>query len=180
VLDEALINRFDYDDVFGTVLNRFCAQAAVGHPLTVYGKGGQTRGFLDIRDTVRCIELACLNPAKPGECRVFNQFTEQFSVLELAELVKAAALKLGLSVAIEHVPTPRVEAEEHYYNAKHSRLIDLGLEPHFLSDSLLDSLMNIAIRYQDRVDTSLFMPQVQWRNTRNRTARQSNAVAIVG
>jgi UDP-sulfoquinovose synthase len=179
VLDEALINRFDYDDVFGTVLNRFCAQAAVGHPLTVYGKGGQTRGFLDIRDTVRCIELACLNPAKPGECRVFNQFTEQFSVLELAEMVTAAALKLGLKVDIEHVPTPRVEAEEHYYNAKHSRLIDLGLEPHLLSDSLLDSLMNIAIRYQDRVDSSLFMPQVQWRNTRNRTARQSNAVAIV-
>ena len=95
VLDEALINRFDYDDVFGTVLNRFCAQAAVGHPLTVYGKGGQTRGFLDIRDTVRCIEIACLNPAKPGECRVFNQFTEQFSVLELAEMVQAAARKLG-------------------------------------------------------------------------------------
>src|SRR5215472_2592319 len=85
-LDEALINRFDYDDVFGTVLNRFCVQAAMGHPLTVYGQGGQTRGFLDIRDTVRCIELACLNPAAPGECRVFNQFTEQFSVLDLAEL----------------------------------------------------------------------------------------------
>jgi len=178
-LDEALINRFDYDDVFGTVLNRFCAQAAVGHPLTVYGRGGQTRGFLDIRDTVRCIELACLNPAKPGECRVFNQFTEQFSVLELAEMVKTAALKLGLKVDIEHVPTPRVEAEEHYYNAKHSRLIDLGLEPHLLSDSLLDSLMNIAIRYQDRIDASLFMPQVHWRKTRNRTARQSNAVAVV-
>ncbi len=95
VLDEALINRFDYDDVFGTVLNRFCAQAAVGHPLTVYGKGGQTRGFLDIRDTVRCIELACLNPAKPGECRVFNQFTEQFSVLELAHMVQTAARKAG-------------------------------------------------------------------------------------
>ena len=98
VLDEALINRFDYDDVFGTVLNRFCVQAAAGHPLTVYGKGGQTRGFLDIRDTVRCIEIACLNPANPGECRVFNQFTEQFSVLELAEMVQAAAWKLGMRV----------------------------------------------------------------------------------
>src|SRR5580692_1452591 len=101
-MDDALINRFDYDDVFGTVLNRFCAQAATGHPLTVYGKGGQTRGFLDIRDTVRCIELACLNPAAPGECRVFNQFTEQFSVLELAHLVKTAASQMGLSVEIEH------------------------------------------------------------------------------
>lgn len=179
VLDEALINRFDYDDVFGTVLNRFCAQAAVGHPLTVYGKGGQTRGFLDIRDTVRCIELACLNPAKPGECRVFNQFTEQFSVLELAEMVRTAGQKLGMQVAIEHMPTPRVESEDHYYNAKHSRLIDLGLQPHYLSDSLLDSLMNIAIRYQDRIDTSLFLPQVQWRNTRNRPARQSNMDSAV-
>ena len=176
ILDEALINRFDYDDVFGTVLNRFCVQAAAGHPLTVYGKGGQTRGFLDIRDTVRCIELACLNPAEPGECRVFNQFTEQFSVLELAQLVKTAAAKLDLDVDIEHHPAPRVESEQHYYNAKHSRLIDLGLEPHYLSDSLLDSLMNIAIRYQDRIDTSLFMPQVSWRNTRNRTGRREEVV----
>jgi UDP-sulfoquinovose synthase len=177
VLDEALINRFDYDDVFGTVLNRFCVQAAVGHPLTVYGKGGQTRGFLDIRDTVRCIELACLNPAQPGECRVFNQFTEQFSVLQLAEMVQTAALKLGRPVDIEHIPAPRVEAEAHYYNAKHSRLLDLGLQPHNLSDSLLDSLMNIAIRYQDRIDTSLFMPQVKWRSTQNRLDRQSSLVA---
>jgi UDP-sulfoquinovose synthase len=177
VLDEALINRFDYDDVFGTVLNRFCAQAAVGHPLTVYGKGGQTRGFLDIRDTVRCIEIACLNPANAGECRVFNQFTEQFSVLELAQMVQAAARKLGLRVTIEHLPAPRVEAEQHYYNAKHSQLIDLGLDPHYLSDSLLDSLMNIAIRYQDRVDQSLFLPQVQWRNTRNERTRQPGVAA---
>src|ERR1035438_9842598 len=166
-LDEALINRFDYDDVFGTVLNRFCVQAVTGHPLTVYGKGGQTRGFLDIRDTVRCIELACLNPAKAGECRVFNQFTEQFSVLELARMVEAASRKMGLHVDVDHLPDPRVEAEQHYYNAKHSKLLDLGLQPHYLNDSLLDSLMNIAVKYQDRVDTSTFLPQVNWRNARN-------------
>ena len=166
-LDEALINRFDYDEIFGTVLNRFCIQAAVGHPLTVYGKGGQTRGYLDIRDTVRCIEIACLNPAAAGECRVFNQFTEQFSVLEIAQLVQTAAKKLGREVEIRHMPTPRVELEEHYYNAKHSKLIDLGLQPHFLSESLLDSLMNIALRYRDRVDSGVFMPQVNWRNARN-------------
>jgi UDP-sulfoquinovose synthase len=179
VLDEALINRFDYDDVFGTVLNRFCVQAAAGHPLTVYGEGGQTRGFLDIRDTVRCIEIACLNPAQAGECRVFNQFTEQFSVLELAELVKAAGRKLGMHVQIDHITTPRVESQQHYYNAKHSKLIDLGLQPHFLSDSLLDSLMNIAIRYQDRIDTSLFMPQVQWRSSRNPRAQRSSVNTAV-
>src|SRR5262245_8459969 len=166
-LDEALVNRFDYDEVFGTVLNRFCVEAAVGEPLTVYGRGGQTRGYIDIRDTVRCIELACLNPTEAGEFRVFNQFTEQFSVLELAGLVQAAGAHLGFDVRIEHLPDPRVEREEHYYNAKHSKLLDLGLEPHFLSESLLDSLMNIAMRYRERVDTSLFMPRVDWRRTRN-------------
>ena len=174
-MHEALINRFDYDEIFGTVLNRFCIQAAVGHPLTVYGTGGQTRGFLDIRDTVKCIEIACLNPAAKGECRVFNQFTEQFSVMELANLVKTAAGEMGLPVTIEHMPTPRVEAEAHYYNAKHSKLVDLGLRPHFLSDSLLDSLMNIAMKYQDRVDRSLFMPQVNWRSSRNQRARKTAA-----
>ena len=166
-MDEALINRFDYDEVFGTVLNRFCAQAALGYPLTVYGKGGQTRGFLDIRDTVRCVELACLNPAKPGEFRVFNQFTEQFNVLELAEMVKESGKHLGLEVQIDHLPDPRVEAESHYYNAKHSTLISLGLKPHLLSNSLLDSLINIAVRYKDRIDPSQFLPTVNWRNARN-------------
>jgi UDP-sulfoquinovose synthase len=147
-LNETFVNRFDYDEIFGTVLNRFCVQAAIGHPLTIYGKGGQTRGFLDIRDTVRCIEIACLNPAARGECRIFNQFTEQFSVLEVAQMVKMAARKLGLAVTVNHLPDPRVEAEEHYYKAKHSKLIDLGLEPHFLSHALLDSLVNIALKYK--------------------------------
>jgi UDP-sulfoquinovose synthase len=171
-IDEVLINRFDYDEVFGTVLNRFCAQAAVGHPLTVYGKGGQTRGFLDIRDTVRCIEIACAHPAAPGEFRVFNQFTEQFSVLGLAHKVQAAGKKMGMKVEVEHIDDPRVEAEAHYYNAKNSKLVDLGLQPHLLSDSLLDSLMNVAVKYQSRIDSSLFMPQVNWRNARNDRRKQ--------
>jgi UDP-sulfoquinovose synthase len=176
LMDEALINRFDYDEVFGTVLNRFCAQAAVGYPLSVYGQGGQTRGFLDIRDTVQCIELACAHPAKPGEFRVFNQFTEQFCVLELAEMVKVAGAKMGLNVEIEHLTDPRVEAESHYYNAKHSKLSDLGLQPHLLSDSLIDSLINIALRYRDRIDPTLFAPQVNWRKSSNK--RQSGEAAI--
>jgi UDP-sulfoquinovose synthase len=175
-MDETLVNRFDYDEIFGTVLNRFCVEASVGHPLTVYGKGGQTRGYIDIRDTVRCIELACEVPAAPGECRVFNQFTEQFSVLELAHLVQTAAQKMGLTVRIDHLPDPRVEKEEHYYDAKHSKLVDLGLQPHLLSESLLDSLLNTAVRYRDRIDESLFMPHVDWRrvhNDRHRPAGQS-------
>jgi UDP-sulfoquinovose synthase len=178
-LDEALINRFDYDEVFGTVLNRFCAQAAVGHPLTVYGKGGQTRGFLDIRDTVRCIELACLNPAVRGECRIYNQFTEQFSVLELAQMVQSTAGELGLAVKLNHLPDPRVEAEEHYFNAKHSKLMDLGLEPHYLSHSLLDSLVGIALKYRDRLDTTLISPRVNWRHTNNHRNRDASMAAVV-
>jgi len=173
-LGEALVNRFDYDEVFGTVLNRFCVQAAIGHPLTVYGKGGQTRGFLDIRDTVRCVEIACLNPAAQGECRVFNQFTEQFSVLELARMVQTAGKKLGLTVEVDHIPDPRVEAEQHYYNAKHSKLIELGLEPHLLSDSLLDSLMNVALQYRDRVDPAVMMPRINWRQPRNERRVQTS------
>jgi len=143
-MDEMLINRLDYDGVFGTALNRFCIQAAIGHPLTVYGKGGQTRGFLDIRDTVRCLELAIANPAQSGEFRVFNQFTELFSVGDLALMVKKAGSALGLNVEINNLDNPRIELEEHYFKAKNTKLLDLGLQPHYLSDSLLDSLLNFA------------------------------------
>lgn len=162
-MDELLINRLDYDGIFGTALNRFCIQAAIGHPLTVYGKGGQTRGFLDIRDTVRCIELAVNNPAAPGEFRVLNQFTEQFSVGDLARKVQEAGKALGLKVEIQHLENPRVEKEEHYFNAKNTKLLDLGLQPHYLSDSLLDSLLNFAIKYKDRVDVNHILPKVKWR-----------------
>jgi len=161
-MDEMLINRLDYDGVFGTALNRFCIQAAIGHPLTVYGKGGQTRGLLDIRDTVRCIELAIANPAQPGEFRVFNQFTELFSISDLAMMVKKAGNAMGLNVDINHLENPRVELEQHYFNAKNTKLLDLGLEPHLLSDSLLDSLLNFAVKYQQRVDKKQILPKVSW------------------
>lgn len=161
-MDEMLINRLDYDGVFGTALNRFCIQAAIGHPLTVYGSGGQTRAFLDIRDTVRCMELAIANPAKAGEFRVFNQFTEMFNVGDLAMMVKKAGNALGLNVEINNIDNPRVENEKHYFNAKNTNLIELGLEPHLLSDSLLDSLLNFAVKYQNRVDKKHIMPKVSW------------------
>lgn len=164
-MDELLINRLDYDGIFGTALNRFCIQAAIGHPLTVYGRGGQTRGFLDIRDTVRCVEIAVNNPADAGQFRVFNQFTEQFSVNELAQKVKEAGEKMGMDVTIEHIDNPRVEKEQHYYNARNTSLLDLGLQPHYLSDSLLDSLLNFAVKYRDRVDLKQVMPRVTWRGT---------------
>lgn len=174
--DERLINRFDYDEIYGTALNRFCIQAAIGHPMTVYGKGGQTRGFLDIRDTVRCIELAIEHPAEPGEFRVFNQFTEEFSILDLAKMVKEAASKLGIEAKIENLPNPRVEAEEHYYNAKHTKLLDLGLEPHYLKESLLDSLLNIAMRYKDRVEPDAIDPKVSWREGQRKERKATSAV----
>ncbi|MDX2215765.1 MAG: NAD-dependent epimerase/dehydratase family protein [Oculatellaceae cyanobacterium bins.114] len=162
-MDELLINRLDYDGVFGTALNRFCIQAAIGHPLTVYGKGGQTRGFLDIRDTVRCVELAIATPAQAGEFRVFNQFTEMFSVTDLAAMVKKAGTALGLTIDINHLENPRVEKEEHYFNAKNTNLLSLGLQPHYLSDSLLDSLLNFALKYKHRVDEKEILPKVKWK-----------------
>jgi UDP-sulfoquinovose synthase len=160
--EERLITRFDYDEVFGTALNRFCVQALIGHPLTVYGSGTQTRGFLNIRDTLRCVELALLHPAKLGEFRVFNQFTEQFSVLELATLVQRSARELGHEVEIDHYVNPRVEAEHHYYNAAHRKLLELGLEPHLLGDELVRSVLTTIGRYTDRVITRAIEPHVRW------------------
>lgn len=171
-LDERLVTRFDYDELFGTALNRFCVQAVIGHPLTAYGKGGQTRGYLNIVDTLRCVELAILNPPAEGEYRVFNQFTEQFSINELAELVRQAALHHGLHVEPVHIENPRVEAEEHYYNAKHTKLLDLGLEPHLLSETLIGSMFSTIERYKDRIIVDRIAPRTRWRGVlRSRAAR---------
>jgi UDP-sulfoquinovose synthase len=162
-LDPRLLTRFDYDELFGTALNRFCLQASIGHPLTVYGKGGQTRGYLNILDTLACVELATTTPAEAGEFRVFNQFTEQFSVNQLADLVQRAGKEYGLDVAVDHIENPRVEAEEHYYNAKHTHLIDLGLRPHLLSETLVESVFGVIGRHRDRVITKAIMPKTTWR-----------------
>ena len=161
--DERLVTRFDYDEVFGTALNRFCVQAVIGHPLTVYGKGGQTRGFLNIRDTLQCVELAVKNPAPQGEFRVFNQFTEQFTVAELAELVREAGEKLGHRVEVKSFPNPRIEMEEHYYNATNTKLLDLGLEPHLLGEELVQSMLRTIERYKGRVIDRAIAPQTQWK-----------------
>jgi UDP-sulfoquinovose synthase len=160
--DDRLITRFDYDELFGTVLNRFCVQAVIGHPLTVYGSGGQTRGFLNIRDTLQCVELAVANPAAAGEFRVFNQFTEQFSVLDLAHLVSHAAEHLGYSVTIDHVDNPRVEKEEHYYNAIHTKLLDLGLQPTLLGEELVESIIHAIERFKGHVIESAIDPHTRW------------------
>ncbi len=169
--DERLVTRFDYDELFGTVLNRFCVQAVIGHPLTVYGAGHQTRGFLNIRDTLACVELAALNPAERGEFRVFNQFTEQFSVLELAGLVKEAGEHLGYSVEIQHYDNPRVEKEEHYYNAIHTKLLDLGLEPTLLGEELVESIIHAIERHKGRVIETAIDPKTRWNPAKSPAAQ---------
>ncbi len=161
--DERLITRFDYDEYFGTVLNRFCVQAVIGHPLTVYGEGGQTRGFLNIRDTLQCVELAASNPADLGEFRVFNQFTEQFSVTELAELVSRSGAELGYEVEVKGYPNPRIEAEHHYYNAANTKLHDLGLRPHYLGEELVRSMLKTIERHKDRVIERAILPRTRWK-----------------
>ncbi len=166
-LDPVLATRFDYDQIYGTALNRFCIQAAVGYPLTVYGRGGQTRGYINIKDTVRCIELAILSQPAAGEYRVFNQITERFSINELALQVQRVAARQGLSVQIDTIPNPRVEAEEHYYNAVHTKLLDLGLEPHLLDDDEIERMINVSLEHQERVDHRLIAPTVNWRVAEN-------------
>lgn len=161
--DERLATSFHYDEVFGTALNRFCVQAVAGIPLTVYGRGGQTRGFLNIRDTLRCVELSILNPPRRGEYRVFNQFTEMFNILGLAELVKTQAEKLGYKVSIEHLENPRIEAEEHYYNPRHQKLIELGLVPHLLSDVLVTSMLSRVQEHEIRIKRDIIQPHVRWK-----------------
>jgi UDP-sulfoquinovose synthase len=165
--DARLATRFDYDQIYGTALNRFCIQAAIGYPLTVYGKGQQTRGYINVRDTIRCIELAINTPPAAGEYRVFNQITEQFSLLELVEMVARQSAQLRLEVQIRHLPNPRVEAEQHYYNAAHTRLLELGLEPHSLDGPALESLIALAVKHHDRIDNKLILPTVNWRATTN-------------
>lgn len=156
---------FHYDDVFGTVLNRFLVQAAVGSPLTVYGKGGQTRGFLNIRDTIQCVGLAVDTPAERGQFRVFNQFTEQFSVNDLARKVDETAKRAGVSVRIDHLENPRVELEDHYYNAKHSKLVDLGLKPTLLTDQALDAMFATVRGNCGHVEQEAFNPRIKWQKS---------------
>lgn len=161
-LDERLATSFHYDETFGTALNRFSVQAVAGIPLTVYGKGGQKRGFLNIRDTLQCVELAALNPAARGEYRVFNQFTETFTVLDLATMVAERAQGLGYKVSIGHLENPRVELQEHYYNPAHTRLLDLGLQPHYLTGAVIDDMLKKAEKFKGRIKREVILPRIKW------------------
>jgi UDP-sulfoquinovose synthase len=164
-LDDRLLPNFHYDDIFGTVVNRFLVQAVAGIPLTVYGKGGQTRGYLNLRDTLACVALAAAHPPRSGELRILNQFTETFSVNELAERVKSVGTTLGLSIEIRHIENPRKEAEEHYYHPVHSGLLELGLTPHFMTDEIIGSMLERILQYRDKIVVNRILPRVRWSAT---------------
>lgn len=161
-LDDRLLPHFNYDDIFGTVVNRFLVQAVAGIPLTVYGKGGQVRGYLNLKDTLQCIALAAANPAGKGELRIMNQFTETFSVNQLAERVKNVGDKMGLKVEIKPVPNPRKEAEDHYYNPAHSALLELGLKPHYMTDEVLAAMIEKILQFKNGIDGRRVLPRVRW------------------
>ncbi len=161
-LDARLLPNFHYDDIFGTVVNRFLVQAVAGVPLTVYGAGGQVRGYLNLRDTMQCIGLALREPADRGELRVMNQFTETFSVNELAERVQRVGRELDLAVEVQSLPNPRKEAEDHYYNPAHSALLDLGLEPTYMTDEVLAAMMKEVIAHKDGIVPDRILPRVRW------------------
>ncbi|MCB0110777.1 MAG: NAD-dependent epimerase/dehydratase family protein [Caldilineaceae bacterium] len=162
-MDNRLLPNFHYDDIFGTVVNRFLVQAVAGVPLTVYGKGGQVRGYLNLRDTLHCVELAMTKPAQKGELRILNQFTETFSVNQLAEKVQQVGNQMKLNVAIKAIDNPRKEKEDHYYNPAHSGLLDLGLQPNYMTDDVVAGMLEKILPYQERIDTQKILPRVRWK-----------------
>ena len=161
-IEDALLPNFNYDDIFGTVVNRFLVQAVSGIPLTVYGEGGQTRGYLNLKDTLQCVGLASLNPPAPGELRIFNQLTETFTVNDLAQKISSVGNNMGLHVSVKKIPNPRKEAEDHYYNPAHSGLRDLGLEPNFMTDDVVAEMLEKIIRYRDSIEERRILPRVRW------------------
>jgi UDP-sulfoquinovose synthase len=161
-LDPRLVPNFHYDDIFGTVLNRFLVEAVAGIPLTVYGRGGQVRGFLNLKDTLQCIELALRTPAARGELRILNQYTELYNVQQLAERVQRVGNAMGLAVRIVNLPNPRKEREQHYYNPTNQGLLDLGLQAEYLTDDVLQGLLARVRQYRSAIDAGRIQPRVRW------------------
>jgi len=162
-MDPELLPHFNYDEIFGTVVNRFVVQAVIGYPLTVYGKGGQTRGYLNLRDTMQCVYLSATQPAGPGELRIFNQVTETFTVNELADKIRSAGAKRGLDVKINNIENPRIEKEDHYYNPKYTGLLDLGLQPHYLNDEVINGMFDTVERYRDNINQDAILKGIKWK-----------------
>jgi UDP-sulfoquinovose synthase len=162
IVDERLRTFFNYDEIFGTILNRFIVQAVVGYPLTVYGSGGQTRGYLNIKDTLQCIFAATKKPANQGELRIFNQIVETFSVIELAELTKEAGKLIGYDVEIKNIDNPRKEKENHYYNPTYQGLFNLGVKPNLLTDKIIGKIFKVALKYKKNIREEIIFRGVKW------------------
>ena len=160
--DDRLRTIFNYDEIFGTLLNRFVTQAVVGYPLTVYGKGGQTRGYLNINDTLQCVAMSEKTPARSGELRIFNQIMETFSVNELADRVCGVGRQLGYDVKVQNLENPRKEAEEHYYNPAYQGLVDIGVKPHYLTDEVLASFFHAVEMFRDNIRPEVIFRGISW------------------
>jgi UDP-sulfoquinovose synthase len=163
--DDRLLTRFDFDEAFGTAINRFCAQAVIGHTLTPYGNGGQKRGFIALRDSMKCLTIALENPPEEGEYRVFNQFDEVYNIYELAEEVKNAAKKEGIDAEIQNVVNPRMELEEHYYNPDNNNLRELGFKPTKMLPDELSIILKDLKRFRERIEAKkdIILPKIKWR-----------------
>ncbi len=157
-----LHNTYSYDEIFGTVLNRFIVQATTKQPLTVYGSGNQIRGYINIKDCLKCIELAIKNPPDNGDMNIYNQFTEQFSVNQLAYKIKKALKKIDIDVVITKINNPRKEKEKHYYNAKNNSLMKLGLKPTLLTNDEIIKIAQYVLKYKKNIDKSIINPKTKW------------------
>ena len=166
--DTRLLTRLDFDQCFGTVINRFCCQALIEHPLTVFGSGTQKRSFLPLRDSMRCLKIVIDNPPAAGEYRVFNQFESCYSILELAKLVQEEAANIGKDVLIHHLENPRTEAEQHYYNPEREKLIQLGYQPTHDIEADIYALLRDLLPYQERIaaNKACLLPDIRWNGTR--------------
>jgi UDP-sulfoquinovose synthase len=162
LVDERLKTIFNYDEIFGTVVNRFVVQAVAGYPLTVYGKGGQTRGYLNIKDTLQCVHLSAVNPASKGQLRIYNQIMETFTVNELAEMTRNVGVSLGYDVEIRNLENPRKEAESHYYNPTYQGLLDLGVNPHYLTSEVMARMFMIVAQYKENIRDDVIFRGVKW------------------
>ena len=162
LLDDRLRTIFNYDEIFGTVVNRFITQAIVGYPLTIYGKGGQTRGYLNIKDTLQCVHKSVEKPAQKGDLRIFNQIMETFSVQELADLTQKVGRRLAYDVKIDNIENPRKEAEEHYYNPTYQGLLDIGVKPHYLTEKVMEGMFKIVAQHKDTIRKDVIFRGVKW------------------
>jgi len=169
--DERLLTRFDFDQCFGTVLNRYCAEAVISHPLSPFGAGQQKRGFLPLRDSVQCLAIAINNPPREGEYRVFNQFEEVYSVTELAQKVTRVAEEFRLNVDMSNIENPRKEREEHYYNPDHQHLLNLGYEPTHDVEQELRIMLRDLLKYRSRIEEKkeALIPDIRWDGTRRKS-----------